>query len=347
MATRGERFGAGRRYLSVVNELLSGKTCDRRSVVASLGVRPATADRILRAIERFLPLVQRADRGRTRRIFFDPAFVAGRPSKPMVVAACFGSSLSNLFHGSAYDIGMRHALEFVLKGSKSAREFHDVDRKFFFVAKGGETALPERHGDLDEIIEALLRCEIVSAQYQNFEGRRTRLRFRPLSLVLYDHQIYVVGENGRGTRIPFRFSRLSDVERTNQTFTYPPAEEFDPAALFTDSFGVFVGEGYPVSAVVVHLAPRWGHFAHSHHWHRSQRVRVRQRHVEVSLRVRVCPELEAWILGFGEEARVVRPQWLRKRVESRIIAAAERLPVASLRTRPIRPSPVKRTGFRS
>jgi predicted DNA-binding transcriptional regulator YafY len=36
--------------------------------------------------------------------------------------------------------------------------------------------------------------------------------------------------------------------------------------------------------------------------------------VRVKLRVRVCPELEAWILGFGSEAEVVRPAALRGRM---------------------------------
>jgi predicted DNA-binding transcriptional regulator YafY len=35
------------------------------------------------------------------------------------------------------------------------------------------------------------------------------------------------------------------------------------------------------------------------------------------LRVRVCPELEAWILGFGEDAEVVAPAALRQRMGQR------------------------------
>jgi hypothetical protein len=43
----------------------------------------------------------------------------------------------------------------------------------------------------------------------------------------------------------------------------------------------------------------------------------------VRLRVRLCPEVESWILGFGEEAYVVRPKALRLRLEGKVRAAAD------------------------
>ena len=38
------------------------------------------------------------------------------------------------------------------------------------------------------------------------------------------------------------------------------------------------------------------------------------------LRVRVCPELEAWILGFGEQAEVMAPAKLREKIAGRASA---------------------------
>jgi hypothetical protein len=38
------------------------------------------------------------------------------------------------------------------------------------------------------------------------------------------------------------------------------------------------------------------------------------------MRVRLCPELEAWILSFGEEAEVLGPEELRTRIATRATA---------------------------
>jgi hypothetical protein len=43
----------------------------------------------------------------------------------------------------------------------------------------------------------------------------------------------------------------------------------------------------------------------------------------VKLRVGICPELEAWILSFGEQAEVIAPKELRDRVGARKTKAAE------------------------
>jgi hypothetical protein len=56
-------------------------------------------------------------------------------------------------------------------------------------------------------------------------------------------------------------------------------------------------------------------------------VRVRTKDVEVRVRARICPELEACLLGFAEEACVVRPKWLRERLEQRVLAAAAEISI--------------------
>ena len=102
----------------------------------------------------------------------------------------------------------------------------------------------------------------------------------------------------------------------DETFKYPARSEFDPERVFSDSFGIFLGR--PVERVVVRLDPRWATYARTHRWHESQVVRVAGEGIEVTLRVGVCPELEAWILGFGEQAEVLAPPFLRDRVRLRL-----------------------------
>ena len=113
---------------------------------------------------------------------------------------------------------------------------------------------------------------------------------------------------------PYRFSRIEAAESVGGTFQYPDKDRYDPERVFADSFGIFVDEKYPVDVVEVSLARRWATFVRSHRWHRSQEAFMRGGRIHVRLRVRVCPEVVAWVLGFGVDVRVVGPVALRERV---------------------------------
>jgi proteasome accessory factor B len=209
--------------------------------------------------------------------------------------------------------------------------FKDIDRKFWFLRRGGEQALLDRAPLLDEVIEAVLHHRVISIEYVRFGGDVQALRIEPLSVVVHDHQLYVIGRT-RGARIqgaeerrpvlhPYRFSRLRSVDVLETTFKYPSRLEYDPEHVFRDSFGVFLDR--PVENVVLRLKTRWSTYAATHRWHESQVVHARRDGVEVRLRVGLCPELEAWILGFGEQAEVLAPKELRERVRLRLAAASD------------------------
>ena len=87
-----------------------------------------------------------------------------------------------------------------------------------------------------------------------------------------------------------------------------------PTGVFADSFGIFVDAEYPVQNIEVSLAPRWAPFVRSHRWHRSQESFVRAGRVHVRMRVRLDPEVVAWVLSLGPDVRVVRPPVLQRRI---------------------------------
>ena len=64
----------------------------------------------------------------------------------------------------------------------------------------------------------------------------------------------------------------------------------------------------------------WKPFVKSHRWHRSQQSFVRAGRVHVRLRVRLCPEVVSWILGFGPAARVVGPPALKRQIATLVRA---------------------------
>jgi len=146
------------------------------------------------------------------------------------------------------------------------------------------------------------------------------VRAKPLSIVVYDHQLYVVCRDDKGKDHPYRFSRITQVDREDTTFAYPTKAEYDPDRLFADSFGIFIGAEYPVESIELKMAPRWSVFVEHHRWHRTQEIVRRSDHVLVRMRARACPELQAWILGLGADVEVLAPNSLRKVIASKVRA---------------------------
>lgn len=311
------RFTSMARTLKVIARVVGGGgELDRDAVANIADVKPAAADRMIRAIAEHLQgIVEIARVGRRRVLRRLPPAEAPKLNIAVAVAACFGASLAPLFDGSNYVPGMRAALSYIVRGSRADGRFQELERKFIFVRRGGEISLPERAADLDEIVDAVLEHNPVRIKYRDFDGNINEREIQPLSIAIYDHQLYVIARRTGRPPHPYRFSRIVEVERLNRTFVYPTKAEYDPSQLFRDCFGIYLGGEGAVEDVVVHLHKRWTTYAQTHRWHESQAVEVHPDHVVIRLRVRVCPELLGWIRSFGSEARAITPETLRETLE--------------------------------
>jgi predicted DNA-binding transcriptional regulator YafY len=303
--TRGRRIA---RAIQLVCALLRGETLDRKTVAELLEVeRPAAAE-YLKVLRRDLPGVRHLGRGAIR---LDRTALQEQVTFPTAIAACLASGFADLFRGTEYERGMRDALAFILKNTP--REVQYLPRKFIFLSKGGDSSLPDAGGALADAINAVLHQRPVMLKYQRFAGRFEEVDIDPLSIVVFDHQLYVLGRQPDGKLHPYRFSRIRDVIERDTRFEYPDKSQYDPEQLFRNSFGVYVGDG-PIETVEVRLAKSWETYARSHRWHPSQRVILEDDAVRLVLEVRYTPELRAWVLGFGAEAEVLAPERLRREV---------------------------------
>jgi hypothetical protein len=331
MPSARRRSASVDRHFLLFEELLRGREHDRHTLAARLGIKPPMAHKLMKAAIRLPGIVERRE-GRRLTIRMDHAAIAPAPSYATAVAGCLGSSLWPLFEGSTYREGVREAFRDVIGRTRRRAVFRDIDRKFWFLRRGGEVALLDRSPLFDEVIEAVLHHRALSLKYTRFTGASEHLRVEPLSIVVHDHQLYIVARDERGDLHPYRFSRIQEAEALDDTFDYPSRSEYNPEQVFRDSFGIFLDK--PVVDVVLKLHKQWTTYAQSHRWHDSQKIDVARDHVILSMRMRVCPELEAWILGFGEEAEVLGPPDLRTRIARRATALAAAYAVAATKAGP-------------
>jgi predicted DNA-binding transcriptional regulator YafY len=308
-----EKSGVISRTTNILADLMRGATYDRQTLASAFGTTVAAADRYIRNLKR-VPGVQVSREGRSLRIRFAASEAVPRPSHPTAVAACWASGLADVFVGSSYETGLRDALAYVTGRARRSDGFQCVDRKFILVSRGGEPSLPESAALLDDLVDAVLRSRIATIDYLHFDGSKETLRVQPLSMAIYDHQIYVIAKRPNGLRYPFRLSRVQAVDVSSDSFEYPSRTAYNPTELFRHSFGVFVTDDQPIVKVRVQLEDRWRVHAQTHRWHPTQSLEDGPGGLVVTLEVRECWELKAWILGFGSEAVVLDPPHLAKEI---------------------------------
>jgi predicted DNA-binding transcriptional regulator YafY len=268
---------------------------------------------------RELPGIRRAANGGLQ---LDRTAVFEAPALPVIVAACLSNGLATLFRGTTYEGRMREALQFLVAHSPRRALFQNLDRKFIFVAKGGDASLAESRERLDEIIEGVLRSRRVRIRYTRFRGADTDITIEPLTIAVHEHQLYVIGRSKQDGVHPYRFSRILGADAETSKFEYPQRTEYDPEELLAKGFGIYLGEG-AAEDVVVKLSPTWRTYALNHRWHRTQQVNVRDDgSAIVTITVRVTPEVEAWALSFGVDAEVISPQTLRAKIADHALGLA-------------------------
>lgn len=334
--TEEKRLSRLERCYALAAILSKGEPLDRNVIAAKLGISRANADRHLRAIKNTMAVTSAA--GRDGLTSIRAAHGAARTiATPTVVAACFGASLSRLFHDTPFEQRLRDVVSHVLEGVKDVPKYKDRERQFLFIPRGGERAL-RRNGAslLDDIVDAILERRLIRLRHTTFNGKTETFHLKPVSLALHEHQLYILGFAGKDIRI-VRFSRITAVLKMREVFEYPPLDDYDPRIVFRDSLGIFIHDdetkGIRVQDVKIRLSPRWAGYVETHRWHESQSHKVDRRGVVLKLRVRTCPELERLILGFGNEAEVLEPPQLRAKIAARAAEMAKRYPKPTRRRR--------------
>jgi predicted DNA-binding transcriptional regulator YafY len=322
---RGTRIDRCYRLAAI---LAAGEALDRDRVASVLGIGKANADRHLRAIETNLTVDVSAGRGGIKVLRATKKLRKAAP-RQTVVAACFGAMLARLFADTSFEARLRGLVHHVLDDVRDHPKYKHSERQFWFVSRGGERALRKNGGEiLATLVDAILDRRWVRMTRKTFGGKTERTRVKPLSLVLHEHQLYLLamGEDAQLNNI--RFARVSTVLTLKETFEYPSLEDFDPRLVFRDSIGIFIhddpAEQISIQHVKIRLHKRWASYVETHRWHETQKHRIQDGGVILELHVRTCRELDKLILGFGEDAEVLEPAWLRDRIAHRVEGMANR-----------------------
>lgn len=134
-------------------------------------------------------------------------------------------------------------------------------------------------------------------------------------LVAYDHR--------RAAILDFKLDRILSARLLDETYTIPL--DFDIDDYLGDNWGIMRDAGPPAEPVVLLFAPEAGRWVAEEQWHKSQRAETQpDGRVRVTYQVSITPEMVRWLLYYGADVQVEKPEWLRSRVrEAHEVAAKQ------------------------
>ena len=152
-------------------------------------------------------------------------------------------------------------------------------------------------------------------QYHAFQAEAPKnYQVDPLLLLEYRNRWYLAAWDPLVNSFKtFGLERMLEPSLTDTIVMEDRRSQF--LALKANALGVFVSQKDNVERVVLRIQPELAPYIKSVPVHESQKI-LEESHGELltELTLIINPELEREILGYGEQAEVLKPKWLREKI---------------------------------
>jgi predicted DNA-binding transcriptional regulator YafY len=154
-------------------------------------------------------------------------------------------------------------------------------------------------------------------------GEHSERVVRPYALYPYVRSWQLIAYCERREEVlMFKVDRIHLATLLDELYTLP--DDFDVDAYIGDTWGLLRGEGGEPVEVVLRFAADTGQRVAEERWHASQKAEVQpDGSVLFRLQIAVTPEFVSWVLYYGSQVEVLRPESLRQAVANAHMRAAE------------------------
>jgi predicted DNA-binding transcriptional regulator YafY len=167
------------------------------------------------------------------------------------------------------------------------------------------------------IVEAIAKRSVVQIDYQSFtEWEQISTKLRPYQLIFSRRSWYVIGRSSlhRDVRM-FNVARIVSLKLLKQRFVIP--RSFDLDEYLGNAWHLIPTEGSDSHIVVRFKSLVAGNVA-AVMWHKTQKTKfLPDGSLEFRATVSGLTEIAWWILGYGDQAEVLRPAKLRRIIAAR------------------------------
>jgi predicted DNA-binding transcriptional regulator YafY len=167
-----------------------------------------------------------------------------------------------------------------------------------------------------EIMETLRSAcaegQVLECVYYSVNSRgESKRKLGPHYLYYAQGGLYLVAEDLKDKKVKvFAVPRFKNAEMMDEEYKGAVSS---PEALFAGGMAIY--NGVKPENITIEFESTVAHFVKERRWHSTQRITALEKgRISVSLKLGQTPELHAWILGFGPNARVIAPESLKRAI---------------------------------
>jgi proteasome accessory factor B len=190
--------------------------------------------------------------------------------------------------------------------------------KFTVIPPFSTTVLPEVW---ETILQCLQSSQQIHIQYKTPGKEPLARELDPYHAVRFEGDWYIIGYCHHRNEIrTFSMSRILSAGSTGISFTIP--ESFDFKKLSGSHFGVHWTN--KETDVKICFSKRVADYVQERRWHPTQRIeQCENGDVILSLSVNHLLELKRWILSWGQDAHVIKPDFFAQEIKDTLVSALE------------------------
>ena len=170
--------------------------------------------------------------------------------------------------------------------------------------------IDETHPYKEELYRAIRERRSVAIEYNSFSSRKkVRHRLSPYAVLFRKRAWYVIGLSERFNQVlTFRINRIDTLAFTQLEYTIPT--DFSVQKYLAKSWDVMLGSD---THVIILFAKRIAPLIREVNWHSTQKIRENAKGtLRFEVTVAGWHEIGWWVLGWGHEAKVIKPKALKE-----------------------------------
>jgi predicted DNA-binding transcriptional regulator YafY len=203
-------------------------------------------------------------------------------------------------------------------------EERKISSRTFASYRPGSIDYTAHQEDLRRLIEAITKSRVCRITYQAIMEKKAKIFYiKPLKIFSHQDTIYLHARLAKTPGKPYKepdfdpllaLHRIKRVEMTERSFEFP--QDYDFEKVFNRHFGIIKEE---VFKVTVEFSGWSAWYVSERVWSPDQKiVRKGKDKIHLTFSASSEPELVSWLLSFGEEAKLLKPNWLVKEVALKV-----------------------------
>ena len=170
---------------------------------------------------------------------------------------------------------------------------------------------------LGTLFNAILYKKVLEIEYQSFKSDvPKKSKIHPYYLKQYNNRWYLFGKSTRFETISVRsLDRIVSVKEVDEN--YIENTEYDFSEFFEDIIGITKEKGKEPEIIELHFISKKAPYILTKPIHGSQKRKSFDKDAGLTITIEVIPnyELKSLLLSFGNEVKVVSPNWLQQELK--------------------------------